>query len=183
MSGMLQRRANDGTFERLMEQQRKVSAKPVVWNGAKWQTKRFATARAYIYDYRADSFKDISKDGKLHQGVINTGGAVLDASQVQKLQDVFQKEPDRLIMAGCYSPHHAFVFFDAQDKVVAHLSICFGCGTYSSSDRSNSKSSLSFRKAVILVKELGLPMSVEPPFTNKEWSEQYQKARRLGGRT
>ena len=176
---MLQRRTTDGTFERLMEQQRKVSAKPVVWNGAKWQTKRYATARAYIYDYRADSFKNISKDGKLHQGVVNTGGAVLDASQVEKLQDIFEREPDRLIMSRCYSPHHAFIFCDAQDNIVANLSICFGCGTYSSSNESNSRTSLSFRKAVILIKELGLPMSVKPPFGNKAWDSRYREVERL----
>ena len=29
--------------------------------------------------------------------------------------------------SGCYVPHHAFVFFDATNKPVAHIDICFMC--------------------------------------------------------
>jgi len=163
----------------VMERQRQLSAKPVQWNGAKWQRESFTSVKAYIYDYQADAFQVIAKNGRLHQGIINTDGVLLNPSQVEKLQDVYQKDSDGKIMAKCFLPHHAFVFFDAQDKIVAHLSVCFQCGTSSSSKKWKSNTYLSFKKVALLVKELGLPLSVEPPFSNKAWETKYREIKRL----
>lgn len=53
--------------------------------------------------------------------------AELDEDQIERLLDgTFNKE-HQLQPAACYDPHHIFLFFDAEDRVVNAIEICFGC--------------------------------------------------------
>lgn len=54
--------------------------------------------------------------------------AYLDKNQTKKLFDLLYnyKCKDTMI-AACYMPRHAFVFYDDKDKAYASIEICFGC--------------------------------------------------------
>lgn len=60
-------------------------------------------------------------------GVINKDGALLTDEQVGRLLEAESRRFQPRGVAGCYSPHNAFVFYDAEKKPVAFLKICFDC--------------------------------------------------------
>jgi len=59
--------------------------------------------------------------------VINQNGAPLNAQQVKRLLKAESRRFQPRGVAGCYIPHNAFVFYDAEKKPVAFLEICFDC--------------------------------------------------------
>ena len=62
-------------------------------------------------------------------------GIVLNAEQTAQLhQAMFTGEPFQPSPHGClFVPHHAFVFLDANQKVLGSLDICFNCLEFKSS--------------------------------------------------
>jgi len=69
----------------------------------------------------------IHKDLTLPEGVINKDGALLNSQQVKRLLKAEARRFKSRAVAGCYDPHNAFVFYDAEKKPVAFLEICFDC--------------------------------------------------------
>lgn len=100
-----------------------------------WPTKPFKHVVGYCYDYTKDPRgSDITfPDGSLSRGVIHATTVRLDADQTKELMILLstdsKDEPDEV---ECYDPHHAFVFYDADWKVVASIDICFFCAEFSS---------------------------------------------------
>jgi hypothetical protein len=103
-------------------------------------------ARVRAYSYRWGSFEDadfafqcservLRKDGTLCPSASFPGKMLSDA-QRDELVTALRKPPvpgDPMIHARCiFNPHHAFVFFDADDAPVAELDVCFSCGQVSS---------------------------------------------------
>lgn len=69
----------------------------------------------------------IRPDMSFAPGVINKDGALLNAKQVSRLLKAESRRFQPRGRAGCYLPHNAFVFYDAEKKPVAFLEICFDC--------------------------------------------------------
>jgi hypothetical protein len=93
-----------------------------------WPNAAFSSVRAYVYDCDADdSVSFFQKGGRVTKGVINTGGSLLNAEQVNRLQRILQQPTPRKARTACFIPHHAFVYYDAAGKPVGHVEICFTC--------------------------------------------------------
>lgn len=129
-----------------------VSGIPVAWPPAK-----FSTVRAFVYDCDADDTKGFfQKNGAVAKGVINGPGALLSPAQVQRLLPALTTETPRKNHTACYLPHHAFVFYDAAGRVVAHAEICFNC-TIQRSFPAGLPGHINFQAVWDLLRELGVP--------------------------
>lgn len=95
-----------------------------------WPGVRFVRVRAFVYDCDVDKTVGfLQKEGRICRGVINGPGVVLTSSQVNRLLSTLTMSTKRKGRTACFVPHHAFVFYDAADHVVAHAEICFNCTT------------------------------------------------------
>ena len=94
-----------------------------------WPPVSCKTVRAFVYDCEAEhhNMSFWRKDGTMHQGVLNAPGTTLSPSQVQRLLAAANTPAPLDKYKPCYVPHHAFVFYDAADKPVATLEVCFTC--------------------------------------------------------
>ncbi len=97
--------------------------------GAAWPPVPYQTVRAFVYDCEAEhnNMGFWHKDGAMHSGVLNAPGTALSATQVKRLLATANTPAPLDHYKPCYVPHHAFVFYDAADKPVATLEVCFMC--------------------------------------------------------
>ena len=129
-----------------------VSGVPVAWPPAK-----FASVRAFVYDCDADkSVGFFQKSGATHRGIINGQGALLTDAQVQRLMPALTTETVRKHRTACYLPHHAFLFYDAAGRAVAHTEICFTC-TIQRSAPEGLPEHINFQAVWDLLRELEVP--------------------------
>lgn len=72
-------------------------------------------------------------DGRLNPKRLPMDGIELSSAQVAEFLRATAtiEHPGR--HARCFNPHHALVFFDADDKIIGHYTICFKCLGYRSS--------------------------------------------------
>jgi len=96
-----------------------------------WPGVKFAEVRAYAWKTGADGPPPeenlIREDMTLVDGVINKDGGVLTAEQVKRLLAAVTGEHEKHPVAECYTPHNAFLFYNAEKKPVAYVEICFDC--------------------------------------------------------
>ncbi len=129
-----------------------VSGVPVAWPPAS-----FTTVRAFVYDCDADrSVSFFQKDGSLHRGIINAPGALLTEAQVKRLLPALTTATARKHRTACYLPHHAFLFYDAAGRVVAHTEICFSC-TIQRSSPAGLPEHINFQAVWDILREAGVP--------------------------
>lgn len=128
-----------------------------------WPHVPFKEVRAYCYDYTAESRSSFWAEGRMHRGVMDPKGVKLSSAQVKRLlTDITVSQP-AAARTNCYKPHHAFMFFDAQGRVVAVFEMCFGCNQFVATpgglpeyiDRTN---------LYRLAHELGLPLGTGNEF-------------------
>jgi hypothetical protein len=96
----------------------------------KWPDVRFAHVVGYCYDFSQDPRgASISfPDGSLHKGVIRATTVRLSEEQTKRLLKLLNEEvEEERGEVECYDPHHAFVFYDSNWKIVASIDICFLC--------------------------------------------------------
>lgn len=67
-------------------------------------------------------------------------------------------------MSMCYVPHHAFIFFDAFRKPVAHVEICFMCKNTSQRPPLPREYEWNFPALETLCRKLQLPLPRDPEF-------------------
>jgi hypothetical protein len=128
-----------------------------------WPTVSFSEVRAYSYNVTGNGPQPIIKDGKLNATVINTDGAPLATNQVSRLLAAITGEHTPHLLAFCYNPRHAFVFYDSDKKPVAQVEICFECLQYG---KRQEGMALHFDWCVLadLCRELKLPNSPDANF-------------------
>lgn len=130
---------------------------PVSGTPVAWPPVPFATVRAFVYDCDADrSVNFFQKDGSRHRGIINGPGVLLTESQVQRLMPALTTATVRKHRTACYLPHHAFLFYDAAGRVVAHTEICFTC-TIQRSFPAGLPEHINFQAVWDLLREAGVP--------------------------
>ncbi len=96
--------------------------------GKPWPGVEFTEVRAFVWDPQETMAEElIADDMTFHKGVINKEGTPLNAAQVKRVLAAQARRWKKRPVAACYSPHNAFVFYDAQKKPVAFLEICFDC--------------------------------------------------------
>jgi len=64
----------------------------------------------------------------LKPGVINKDGALLSPEQTKRLRVAITGLHPDYSVAGCFLPHNAFVFYNAEKRPVAFVEVCFDCG-------------------------------------------------------
>lgn len=143
-----------------------VSGVPVAWPPT-----QFATVRAFVYDCDADqSVSFFQKNGAVHRGVINGPGAVLTEEQVRRLMPALTTETVRKHRTACYLPHHAFLFYDATGRVVAHTEICFTC-TLQRSSPAGLPEHINFQAVWDILREAGVPCGAGSQFYKALYKE------------
>ena len=103
-----------------------------------WPPVKFAHVVAYCYDYKQDDEDRliVQKDGRHHPGIISPATVRLSEDQVAELRKVLSEKAKKYGgSADCFWPHHAFVFYDEKWTPVAHMSVCFTCGTFKASSK------------------------------------------------
>lgn len=102
---------------------------PPSTGGKPWPPVTYKSVRAFVYDCEAEhnNMSFFKKDGTMHQGVLNAPGVELSPAQVKRLLSAVSTEVPPGKYKPCYVPHHAFVFYDAGGRPVAHLEVCFTC--------------------------------------------------------
>lgn len=96
--------------------------------GRRYPGVRFSTVRAFAYNRMG--FNDfeylLAPDGTLGPTVV-WPGTTLNEEQVERLIALARQESFPKMYVGCFFPRHAFVFYDAHERPVAKLEVCFEC--------------------------------------------------------
>ena len=98
-----------------------------VWAAAQWPGVPYSEVRAFAWDASLSTDELIHADMSFADGVINKEGTPLSEAQVKRLLQAEARRLNQGRTPGCYFPHNAFVFYNAQHKPVAFLEICFDC--------------------------------------------------------
>lgn len=95
-----------------------------------WPGMPYSYAKVYLYNLDNQLLVHYQpvKNGKLDPTVVGDGQR-LTQPQLAELLTIMNSDTRTLNegLAKCYEPHHAFVFYDENDKVVASSDVCFLC--------------------------------------------------------
>jgi hypothetical protein len=121
-----------------------------------WPGGAYTEVRGYAYNPEVG--ESIWHDGKLASSVINKSGALLTTAQTQLLLRAITKKPPKSIdYTNCFSPHHAFVFYDAHQKAVAWVEVCFHCNNIKAEPSAPGERWPDMQALLTLSKHLKLP--------------------------
>lgn len=125
--------------------------------GTQWPPVAFSSVRAFVYDCEAEHRNmTFLKNGKMHTGVINAPGALLNAGQTARLMKILNTPATRDKYKPCYVPHHAIVFYNAAGQPVANVEICFTCRRHIASP-AGTPEIVDYNALWSLMHELGVP--------------------------
>ena len=124
--------------------------------GEPWPGVPYTEVRAFAWDGKIETQRLIGDDFTFVEGVIDKEGAVLSANQIKRLLTAQARRYKERSFAACYSPHNAFVFYNAEKKPVAFLEICFEC-LGNRSNPADEKSDPDFVALGKICEELKLP--------------------------
>ena len=123
-----------------------------------FNTLDYSYAKAFLYDLEKESGL-IVKNGNLNPTIVDSVGVRLDSAQATKVIQVITGGSDGLEDERnmCFIPHHGIVFYDENDQVIAHISICFYCGTKYIYPKTI-KTERGMNILADIIKELGFPI-------------------------
>ena len=128
-----------------------------------WPGVPFQEVRGYCYDFTDGTTSDFIHDGQMHPGVMDAQGVKLTPAQVTRLLQAITVSQPKGDRSPCYSPHHAFVFYDAKGGIAAVFEMCLGCNRQKSWPGGTPE--YVNRQAIWdLTAELGLPLGVGNEF-------------------
>ena len=91
---------------------------------------RAARVQLFLYCPNGNGLS-IVKEDKLSKDIIGAYTRTLSPFSKKKLATILaRKEKRPLLAAECFVPHHGIVFWDKEEKIIGHLSICFHCNNY-----------------------------------------------------
>jgi len=125
-----------------------------------WPPAGYVEVRAYLYNMEGEGAPPILKEGRLHETVWNPKGARLSEAQIATVQKAVAEYHPAIPMgpANCYTPRHAFVYYDAQGKAVGYVEICFSCWGYRASPRIGERVPIDFDTLKKVFQELKIPV-------------------------
>jgi hypothetical protein len=135
-------------------------AKPPPLTTHDWGVVKFTEVRAFRMNWDGDGMNDElirAEDGTLNKTRRPKQGIVLTASQIERLHQAVTTSDDTPV-AGCFLPHHAFVFYDARGTIVSTLDVCFICGHVNSEPVALVKAT-NMGALKTLIEDVGLPIS------------------------
>ena len=126
---------------------------------AAWPPAAIHEVRAYVYDYTQEKGNvSLLKGGKIHSGLINTGGAKLSDKQVAELIKALNSPIGGIPKARCYMPHHGFVFLSQEGKAIGHIELCFQCGRFRSTPEGGPTDKVDWKSIQKLLGDLKIPI-------------------------
>ena len=121
--------------------------------------KGFDRVEIVLFKYKEDEARRLVEDGSLHKGVIREYTKRLSNEEVSLLSKIVTgKHPSRGGGFCGFRPHHGFIFYGKDDKVLGHLEICFLCSDYLSRPWEGLSSNWDLNGLRTLVTSLGLPI-------------------------
>jgi hypothetical protein len=121
--------------------------------------KGFDRVEIVLFNYKEDEARRLVEDGSLHKGVIREYTKRLSNEEVSLLSKIVTgKHPSRGGGFCGFRPHHGFIFYGKDDKVLGHLEICFLCSDYLSRPWEGLSSNWDLNGLRTLVTSLGLPI-------------------------
>jgi hypothetical protein len=135
----------------------------------KWPDVPYTHVVGYCYDFSQDARgASISfPDGSLHKGVIKATTVRLSDAQTENLLKILNDDVEHERgESECYDPHHAFVFYDSNWKIVASIDICFLCDGHTARPK-GAPELFDLQAMAAFCRQIGLPWHEE--------SEEYTK--------
>lgn len=105
----------------------------VEYGSSKWPSVGFSRVAAFSYDCEAENVREIVVNGRLNKSASPQAGVSLSDNQVEQLLYSVRTTFSGHRRTYCFNPRNGFVFYNARNRIVAYLSVCFECGTYSAS--------------------------------------------------
>ena len=112
-----------------------VAAPSLAAGSTNWPPAGYTEIRAYLYNLDGVEGAPIFENGKLSRSVVSSNGVVLGKRERERLLHAVTGSHRSYGIAKCYDPRHAFVFYDAAQKPVGFIEICFECAQYQTSAR------------------------------------------------
>lgn len=126
-----------------------------------------------LYNSEPPHGTPLVSSGKLNKGVAKAWTKRLSPEEVALLTTYITGKREPKDGAACYIPHHGFVFYGKDSKILGHLEICFMCERYYSLPRRGLATNWDLAGLKALVTKKGLPHFNHPDewaafFANKE---------------
>jgi len=143
---------------------------------ASWPGAHFPEVRAYAYNLEGKGPQAIIEKGKLRETATNKAGVLLTPRQVHRLIAAITGTHPKHPHALCFTPRHAFVFYDASQTPRAWVEVCFEC-LNNRSEPSGASDESDFPALAELCAELQLPASPGHEFRKgfddfrRQWSK------------
>ena len=111
-----------------------------------------------FYDHSKGEPAIMTQGKSLHPGVIRPLTVRLTAIQKERLLALLTTPSEKpMEPKRCFTPHHGFVFYDADWKVTAHVSLCFQCDNFAAFPKSLPEQ-LDIGALEAFVRSIGLPV-------------------------
>lgn len=109
-------------------------------NKNNWQPNTFPTGDfTYVTAYKmTGEYGRVIEEGKVSSKTIGKGKKLSFQETTTLLSTFFEPSTYGDISARCFEPHVGYIFYNAQDQVVGHATICLSCGNmYTTPDIGN----------------------------------------------
>lgn len=147
---------------------------------AGWLGAEVKEVRAYVYDYtqgeRGVHLLKLNRFGKskLHSGVINLSGEKLNEGQVARLKKALAGKGERVMGAFCYMPHHGFIFYGENNKVLGFAELCFKCGNVHNEPKGLPERQWDWQEITKILTELKIPILKE----DEDYTALYEQSKK-----
>ncbi|NWK57684.1 hypothetical protein HW115_18850 [Verrucomicrobiaceae bacterium N1E253] len=143
--------------------------KPSEWPGLKY-SKVIAVTYDYTQNKNHKVYDALAVDGaKLSKGIYLTSQA-LSKNQIKRLfKAITDKSMEDATKKSLFEPHHAFIFYDVDSKIIGSISLDFNVGL--AIPLGEFAPYWDFKSLKILLKELGM----EFHDTNAKYTQAYKK--------
>ncbi|MGB7324568.1 MAG: hypothetical protein WBD31_06835 [Rubripirellula sp.] len=91
----------------------------------------FQTVRLFRINWDDQyTMRHMLTDGELNDTRVPLDGITLTDAQVRQLEAAVTGTHTDVGIGLCIYPHHAFVFYDAEDQIVGTIDLCFLCNSF-----------------------------------------------------
>lgn len=133
----------------------------------KWPGK-YTKIVAVTYNYGADTHGTVVIKDRLHKGIYRTSKP-LTKQQTQTLLSAFNKKHPPAGGFLCYLPHHGFILYGEDDKIVGHISVCLLCNDFRATPAKGLPRHWHVPTIKKLLQELEMPIHKHPGDYTKEY--------------
>ncbi len=122
-----------------------------------WPPNGYTEVRAFLYNLDSSDALPCVTNGVLDASVTDTNGVRLTDAQVSRFLKAVTGPHAKHLVAGCFVPHHAYVFYNRKHRIIGWAELCFGCLNYEASSP-QAPAVFDILALENLTRELGLPV-------------------------